>query len=179
MSRALQHDPLNLNLYNTVVNSIQAFLPREDAGKRAVTRNPFCSPWCDELLFCLSRSAGCKLSLASKCFFFYINITNINNLLWRFTSLLGEPSQVYRAGELQSWIWVWSVKTQMDDALAFWIRVCDIVCRKATSHFILSAVAVPPEACTTLQKHVLIYELAKTERDTGSLWGSRGTFSEP
>lgn len=76
MSRALQHDPLNLNLYNTVVNSIQAFLPREDAGKRAVTRNPFCSPRCDELLLCLSRSAGCKLSLASQCFFFFLHKYN-------------------------------------------------------------------------------------------------------
>lgn len=137
---------------------------------------------------CLSRSPVCQLLLASTPLFvsFFKNNSSIlimnsegspnRSVSFHSCQFTGQESR-----RVKAWIWVWSVKTQLDDPL--FLRPGSIC-------------ATPPEeeshqisVCPQLQSHQrhvqhlksmfdIHYELAKTGTDTRSLPGSRGTFSE-
>lgn len=146
-----------------------------------MTCDPFCSPWCDPLLFCPSVRSVCKLTSEKVSLFLKSRSNYINNLFWRFTSMRVESSQVsvYSSGKPPSW----NVKrgNAVTDPQGFWIHMCDIVSRTVTSDFLVFLIfcpqfTVPPEACATLQKHVLICELVMRDvRRTFTQQGKKKT----
>lgn len=115
-----------------------------------------CNPFGDQLL------PVCRWALC-------LVLTILPSCLPRFTSLHGDSSHVS----------VYSCRVQVSKPSP--VRDPSVQQCQHNCHIPRSPVAVPlpPEACAALPKHVLIYEPAKMEEDSGSISGSCGTFSEP